>query len=126
MHYSTLFICLPFSSLKTQYVKYCVFFTFNRSVSAKYIFAMVPTKEKRTNLNLRHLHIKTRPPITWFIDTMRQTLKCTQGKQIFSILYHINCPPKCLLEEMNLIEANIIFVLLSYLQCRQFHGKIFI
>ena len=45
-----------------------------------------------------HLHIKTRPPITWFNDIMRQALKCTQGKKIFCILYHINCPSECLLE----------------------------
>ena len=30
-------------------------------------------------------NIKTRLPITWFIDIMRQKLKCTQGKEIFSI-----------------------------------------
>ena len=67
--------------------------------SAKYMFAMVPTKEYRKNLKkLIHLYIKLRPPITWLIDIMRQTLKCTQGKQIFSILYHIICESKCLLE----------------------------
>ena len=54
-----------------------------------------------------HLRIKAKCPSTWFIDIIRQTLKCTQGKQIFSILYHINCPSKCLLEQMNLIEPNI-------------------
>ena len=63
--------------------------------SAKYMFAMVPTNEYR---KLIHLHLKLRPPITWLSDTMRQTLECTQAKQIFSILYHINCESKCLLE----------------------------
>ena len=32
-----------------------------------------------------YLNIKTTPPVTWFIDIMRQTLICIQGKQIFSI-----------------------------------------
>ena len=60
--------------------------------SAKYMFAMVTTKGHR------HLHIKLRPLITWVSDIMRQTLKCIQNKQIFSILYHINCESKYLLE----------------------------
>ena len=60
---------------------------------------MVPTNRAVHNKKkLVNLHVKTRPPIAWFIDVMKQTLKCTQGKQIFSILYHINCPSKCLLE----------------------------
>ena len=43
---------------------------------------------------------------------MKQTLKCTQGKQIFSILFHINCLSKCLLEWVNLREANVILSIL--------------
>ena len=43
-----------------------------------------------------HLHIKTRPSITWFIDIMRQTLKCTQRRRSFQS-YIIKCPSKCLL-----------------------------
>ena len=31
-------------------------------------------------------------------DVTRQILKCTQGKQIFSILYHIDCLSEYLLE----------------------------
>ena len=54
--------------------------------------------KEKTWRKLIRLHIKTRPPITWLSDITRQILKCTQGKQIFSILYHINCPSKCLLK----------------------------
>ena len=89
----------------------------------KYMFAAVP-KNLHNNKTLAYLHIKTRPPMIWFIAMMRQTLKSTQAKQIFSILYHINFPSKRLLEQMNLIKANVVlvFVLLSYLPCKQFHG----
>ena len=49
-------------------------------------------------------------------------MKPKQRKQIFWYLNHINCPSKRLLEQMNVIEAEIIlmFVLLSYLpsSCR--------
>ena len=62
-----------------------------------------------------HLHIKLRPPITWLSDIMRQILKCTQGKQIFSILYNINCESNYLLESMNLIEAEITLNILVFL-----------
>ena len=44
------------------------------------------------------LQIKTIPPITWLGDITRQTLKCTQDKQIFSILYPIDYLSKYLLE----------------------------
>ena len=54
-------------------------------------------KEKSWRKLIR-FHIKTRPPITWLSDVTRQILKCTQGKQIFSILYHIDCLSKYLLE----------------------------
>ena len=48
---------------------------------------------------------------------MRQTLISKQRKQTFCFLHHISCTSKRLLEQTNLIEANIIllFVLLSYL-----------
>ena len=42
-----------------------------------------------------------------FVDIMGQTLKFTQRKQIFYFLHHIICPPKRLLEQVNLIEVNI-------------------
>ena len=40
---------------------------------------------KKTSRKLIHLKIKTKPSVTWFIDIMRQIIKRTQGKQIFSI-----------------------------------------
>ena len=120
--------------------KNILFVTFNRSVSnapiffAKYMLAMVPTKGYRKSLKkLIHFYIKLRPPITWLIDIMRQTLKCTQGKQIFSILYHIICDWKMFTginqfkRSWNYISYTsvslLIFVLLSYLLSRQFHGR---
>ena len=40
---------------------------------------------------------------------MRQTMKCQlKGKQIFFVLYHLDYSSKCLLEQMNLTEANNI------------------
>ena len=36
--------------------------------------------------------------IMCFIDIMKQTLKSKQGKQVFFMTYHINCPSKRLLE----------------------------
>ena len=84
---------------------YC-FFIFNRSVSnAQILFSEIyvcnGTNKKnieKTQRKLIFIHIKLRPRITWFSDVMRQILKCTQSKQIFSILYYINCESKCLLE----------------------------
>ena len=40
---------------------------------------------------------------------MTQTMKCQlKGKQIFFVLYHLDYPSKCFLEQMNLTEANNI------------------
>ena len=108
----------------TLYLRFCVwplsgknilFFTFNRSVSnAQFFLSNIclqcyqQKNKEKTWRKLIRLHIKTRPPITWLSDVTRQILKCTQGKQIFSILYHIGFLSKYLLEQMNLIEAEII------------------
>ena len=80
-----------------------LFFTFNRSVSNAQSFlsniCLQCYQQKNIEKTWRkpiRLHIKTRPPITWLSDIRRQILKCTQGKQIFSILYHFNCESKCL------------------------------
>ena len=56
--------------------------------SAKYMFAMVPANRavhNKENLQekLIHLNVKARPPVTWFIDIMRQTLKCTKASRSF-------------------------------------------
>ena len=53
---------------------------------------------KKKYRKIVHLLIKTRLPIMWIIDIIRQTLKSKQGKQVFLTLYHINCPSKRLRE----------------------------
>ena len=50
------------------------------------------------DLPLPHYLITSLPPITWHSDITRQILKRTQCKQIFSVLYHIDCLSKYLLE----------------------------
>ena len=61
--------------------------------TAKYMFAIVPINrtvhnKKKLKESYIHMHIKTRPPITWLLVIMKQTLKSTQ----------VNCSSQCLLE----------------------------
>ena len=99
-----------------------LFFTFNRSVSNAQFFLLniclqwyQKKNKEQTWRKLIRLHIKTRPPITWLSNITSQILKFTQGKQIFSILYHIDGLSKYLLEEINLIEAEIILDIYIYI-----------
>ena len=88
--------------LFTMNVKYCFFSSIDQLAIPNFFLPNIylqwyQKKEKgKTKKKRIHLHINTRPLITWFINIMRQALKCTKDKQILSILYH--CPSKCLLE----------------------------
>ena len=51
------------------------------------MFAMIPaSKAVHNKKKLTDLHIKTRPPIGWFIDVMKQMH--TEKADIFSLIPH--------------------------------------
>lgn len=68
--------------------------------------------------------------IIWFGYIIGQKVESKERKQIFFILHPTNCASKCLLEEMNWIEANmlLVFDLLPYLpfRLRSSFGKNFL
>ena len=108
LHFSTNFIFLPFLHYEHNNIKYC-FWTFNRSISnGQFSFYQIHVcngnyKQRFTiRKKLKKTYIYTLKQdlslFVWFINIMKETLKSTQDKQIFSILYHINCPSKYLLE----------------------------
>ena len=78
------------------------FFTFNRSVSNSQFFCQIyvcNVTNKRIKKKLEeNLYVCTLKLDLLLSDVTRQILKCTQGKLIFSTLYHIDCLSEYLLE----------------------------